>query len=623
MPVFWPAAQSVRPLDTHARRRVRAWRRSSGAVVVALAACIGLLLATPPSASACTGCSPTFDEFVPATQSIALARWERREGGVDTFAVLDVLRGPAIQQVRLYSEYLGGKNPHGRWILIDEGYLAILRVNARGVVTDGFDQMGAVDDAPGTLNGWYAAIRRVPDTATPPLSVAPAASGSFPLAWLHAAATGLAIGWRRFAGRPRLRRYGVLGVAMAALIVGSCAGAMPTSMPSSATLAPTQAPSASPIASSMPAAPAATPAVSRVASPMPAAPAATPDDVRCTPITMHASREGAVLAPLADGRVLVMGGEDYALDPNAAQTPTWELFDPTQDEFTKGGKMPGSVWPILATPLADGRALVLTTGWPLLFNPKTRLFSATGHPVRLRTYDFAVRLKDGRVLVEGQSDGWGWDSIAELFNPATGTWSVTGSMHTVRFRPGVALLPDGRVLVAGGDMGEGEDQLDIAHSSAELYDPGTGQFIGARPMSEARSDFAAVPLKDGRVLLTGDRFSEHPEVAEVYNPRTGRYTRTGSLTGPGSGAGVRLADGRVVVLSASWDDYPYWDDYPDPNSDTSVLVPGPSQVYDPATGRFSQFRLMNPFSEEFTATALRDGRVLVMGYGNTVLVCNA
>ncbi|MGD0249046.1 MAG: kelch repeat-containing protein, partial [Candidatus Limnocylindrales bacterium] len=80
------------------------------------------------------------------------------------------------------------------------------------------------------------------------------------------------------------------------------------------------------------------------------------------------------------------------------------------------------------------------------------------------------------VVVAGAVLGrWGIGPFANA-----GGFTRTGSMTTVRLWPTTALLQDGRVLIAGG--GGGGVQL----ASAELYDPKTGTFNPTGSMSEPR-----------------------------------------------------------------------------------------------------------------------------------------
>jgi hypothetical protein len=72
---------------------------------------------------------------------------------------------------------------------------------------------------------------------------------------------------------------------------------------------------------------------------------------------------------------------------------------------------------------------------------------------------------------------------AQLYDPRTAAWTATSDMIQGRAGHTAILLPDGKVLVVGGTtswMGEpcrpGVDgPTPRVLSSAELYDPGTGQ----------------------------------------------------------------------------------------------------------------------------------------------------
>jgi hypothetical protein len=181
-----------------------------------------------------------------------------------------------------------------------------------------------------------------------------------------------------------------------------------------------------------------------------------------------------------------------------------------------------------AAPLADGRVLIVGgsngvtyTNSAEIFDPKTNTFSSAGVGTMTdgRYAPIAAALPDGRVLVAGGNDlsSPTFLKTAEVFNPATKTFSSAGigSMATGRFDAGAAPLPDGRVLVAGGLVtGTG------AVASAEVFNPNTNTFssAGIGSMNTAREAFGAAPTGDGRVLVAGGENSASPSLrsAEVF-----------------------------------------------------------------------------------------------------------
>ncbi len=67
-------------------------------------------------------------------------------------------------------------------------------------------------------------------------------------------------------------------------------------------------------------------------------------------------------------------------------------------------------------------------------------------------------------------------------------------------------------------------------------------------MTSVRSGHAAKVLRGGRVLLAGGFDDEAPvRTAELYDPATGRFERTGSLTAPAAAPRPHSFDGRVLI----------------------------------------------------------------------------
>jgi hypothetical protein len=217
-----------------------------------------------------------------------------------------------------------------------------------------------------------------------------------------------------------------------------------------------------------------------------------------------------------------------------------------------------------------------------------------------------TELADGRILIAGgYTDVEDALASAEVYNPSADAFSPTGSMADARGLHTATRLADGRVLIAGGGpaswIGNGLPYL----ASAELYDPATGTFLPTGTMTMPREDHTATLLEDGRVLIVGgnDEGSHTTPTAELYDPSTGTFSPTGSLgTARGFHTATRLADGRVLIAGG---DVAGWDDF------------GPflasAEIYDPTTGTFSPAGPLAEGRSHHAATLLPDGRVLVSG----------
>jgi hypothetical protein len=182
--------------------------------------------------------------------------------------------------------------------------------------------------------------------------------------------------------------------------------------------------------------------------------------------SMSTARVNATAAPLPDGRVLVAGGCcGSGPSPNLSSA---EVFDPATNSFSSAGigSMSTARVGAAAAPLPDGRVLVVggdddsfhTLSSAEVFDPATRRFSSAGIGSMSRTrYEAAAApLPDGRVLVAGgildPSALYGcYLSSAEVFDPASNSFSSEGigSMSVPREDAIAAPLPGG-VLVAGG-----------------------------------------------------------------------------------------------------------------------------------------------------------------------------
>jgi hypothetical protein len=362
------------------------------------------------------------------------------------------------------------------------------------------------------------------------------------------------------------------------------------------------------------------PQVATLVGPPAPTPVPTPTPELGAGFTWTGSVEGKVrnhgvesATKLVDGRVLVLKTCD----------PVAQLYDPATGTFTTTGTMNVSRTFDAVTLLADGRVLISggqacgeITGMldsAEIYDPATGQFSATGRMVDVRQMHQAVLLADGRVLVAGgltDHDVASTDFVlaatganalksAEIYDPVTGTFTATGSMADVRHQFTATLLLDGRVLVLGGG-GEGY----APRAAAELYDPATGTFAKTGSMARARRLHSATLLVDGRVLICGGRSPGDTTIAaaEVYDPASGRFQEVGSLAeARQQQSAIRLADGRVIIAGG-------WAQTPE-----TYTILASTEFFDPASGQFSSGPSMGAPRDRAGIALLNDGRVLIVG----------
>lgn len=230
---------------------------------------------------------------------------------------------------------------------------------------------------------------------------------------------------------------------------------------------------------------------------------------------MNLSRVGATATLLANGKVLIAGGDD-------ADVPRAEIYDPDKGTFTLTGALTSALGrqSHAAVLLADGKVL-LAGGYDLfdildsaeLYDPSSDQFTPTGDLTEYRSFFTLSLLPDGRVLAAGGlTDGkCGYSceplQVAGIYDPKAGVFTPTGQMLAPHGGHTATVLGNGKVLIAGGETWE-----------TELYDSANGAFSLAGSLVTQRTYHTATLLKDGRVLVTGGLDgAQHPLAsAEIY-----------------------------------------------------------------------------------------------------------
>ena len=214
----------------------------------------------------------------------------------------------------------------------------------------------------------------------------------------------------------------------------------------------------------------------------------------------------------------------------------------------------------------------------------------------------ATLLPGGDVLVvggtgPGQSAAGSVFVEGERYRAASGTFTQTGAARDIdpRFFHAATPLASGRVLVTGG-----LDPNNTALASTSIYDPTTGTWVGGPLLMAPRHGHTATLLEDGRILVVGgavgataDRPGVRTASAELYDPATGTFSDAGRMSVARSfHTAVRLKSGAVLLAGGG---------------------SGPAEVFDPRTNRFRSVGTPLEVRRRHDATLLSDGRVVITG----------
>ncbi|HBP21581.1 MAG TPA: hypothetical protein DEA08_27815, partial [Planctomycetes bacterium] len=328
---------------------------------------------------------------------------------------------------------------------------------------------------------------------------------------------------------------------------------------------------------------------------------------RSSPATgLTTARTLALVAPLSDGRALILGGNDGA----GAAVNAVELYTPS----SSGGTVQAAYTSSLAA----------------------------------RAGATATRLGDGRVVLLGGSSGGAARQDAAIVSGAAQT-SLTsaGQLLVGRSEHGAVLLPDGRIFVAGGTNTLGSDTG--ALSNAEIYDPVSQSSLSVASMKRARRRPGLVYVDGSVVAFGGTGASDSTTTVERYElasntwvdiadpSGTSRTAPAAVAYGPGftlvvggqAGAERYLPDADVITSS-----FELLESIPQPRADHSatldsrgnvLIVGGTSQV----SSATNSVQLFDPFADTFSdkaplltaragheAVLLPDTRILVAGGAN-------
>jgi len=204
---------------------------------------------------------------------------------------------------------------------------------------------------------------------------------------------------------------------------------------------------------------------------------------------------------LQDGSVLVTGG--FQLGSNTP-VQTTQRFIPALNKFVPDSPLPTPMVSHGSVLLADGRVLVaggddapwVPTSKCYIYDPAQGSWTLAPPLGTPRTKPILTRLLDGRVLVAGGGNAQGRIRTLEIYDPVLGHVSTIGSLGEDWYTMRSVLIPDGRVLLYDG-------------SSLAMIDPSTGQedYLPNLTPAYGTTPYGLNLLLDGRVFLNGALFN--------------------------------------------------------------------------------------------------------------------
>lgn len=334
---------------------------------------------------------------------------------------------------------------------------------------------------------------------------------------------------------------------------------------------------------------------------------------------------GFYAAPSVEGlyRVVATSAEDTTATASATVTVTTSSsgFAPTGNLNEARGLHTATLLPnnkVLVAYGSNSSSYAQAVGYVglssvELYDPGTGTFTEIVGEDGAGTYGHtATLLPNGNVLLAGGFLNSMWDyggstssNGASLYDSATGVFSATGNMTAFRAGHTATLLANGKVLIAGG---ADQDPTGSGLASAELYDPSTGTFTQTGSMTAGRFMHTATQLQNGKVLIVGGALTSTSNplaTAEIYDPAAGTFTATGAMaTAREQHTATLLADGRALIVGGG-----------SPVSGSNFQATATAEIYDPSTGSFSVTGSMAASRTFHTATLLPNGTVLVAGGG--------
>ena len=280
--------------------------------------------------------------------------------------------------------------------------------------------------------------------------------------------------------------------------------------------------------------------------------------------------------------------------------------------YSQSFTLPGS--PTLVDQISNGVVLVFAPGHGVSIDTLQL-------PLFNRAFLAGAETASGNHVLlggnEGSLQGGTYKKVTEQFDRKLQTFTAGTDLQTERAFAAAVALDDGRVLICGGC-----DDLAVPQASADLYDPATNTSTPTGSMAHVRYFHSLVKLADGRVLALGGStatdasspiaaaiaiVSSATDSAEIYNPATGTWSNATAMPWKRTGvSAARLPDGTVLVAGGGG-----------PGILSLPSFFATSGRYQPTTNSWLPLPNMPGSTRALaTTTVLGDGDVLVTGGAN-------
>lgn len=327
------------------------------------------------------------------------------------------------------------------------------------------------------------------------------------------------------------------------------------------------------------------------------------------------SRFGHTATLLPNGKILVVGGADLSIINNVlhlfglGSTETAELFDPKTNKFSFAGFTKLSYIHHIALLTSNGNVIISGVNGIEEYNSKTKKFilikkhriipSIETDMMLLKS--IGILLNDGRVLSTQftNSTALSFKQFA-IFDPKHKNEDFITGNSQLQLVSGLELLPDNRVLILGGNLNVFNSKTNYKQEQLMIFDPEINKVV-LGPSTISGICIACVKMKDNRILtINYDAYNNYSHL-EIYDPKTNRFNIIYKKLPPEDSYSklILLKDGRILILPS----------IVNKNYKISKVV----KIFDIKARELKQIFNDNLPEEDYTQTALYDGRVIIIG----------